>query len=205
MTKPPMMILWLEKLLPASLRDAHPANSEALMRARAMVAILAISITMPLVVLVNYLILQITTDSNFDRNIYILIGVEVWLVAQLLYFQSYGNLRLTAGIYSVQFLLAAVATIMISGSWTSPFLVLLAASPMIAFMTIGYRAALWHVALALFIVTGLLTLHHFQITLVPNLSRPGHAPYNQFIAWDIVLLVFAAFLVILEHLLRGQR
>lgn len=205
MTNTPVMILWLEKMLPDSIRDAQPANSEALMRARAMVAILAISITMPLVVLLNYLILQATTEIDFDRNIYILIGVEVWLVVQLLYFQSYGNLQLTAGMYSVQFLLAAVATIMISGSWESPFLVLLAASPMIAFMTIGYRAALLHVLLALLIVTGLFTLHHFNITLVPNLSRPGHAAYNQFIAWDIVLLVFAAFLVILEHLLRGQR
>lgn len=205
MYKKPMLIRLLEDLVPASIRRKPHVSEEELMQAKAMVAVLAISVVMPLVVLVNYLVLQSTTDNDFVRNIYMLMGVEIWLVSQLLYFQSYGNLRLTAAMYSIQFFLAIVGIVLVSGSWESPFLVLLTASPMIAFMTIGYRAALGHVALALLMVIFLLLLHHFQVTLLPNIARPANAPYNQFIAWDIVLLLFAAFLVILEHLLRSRR
>jgi len=205
MTKKSVVIQLLDDLVPASIRHQHNVSAEELMRAKAMVAVLAISIILPLVVLTNYLILQATTENDFTRNIYILMGVEIWLVSQHLYFQSYGNLRLTAGIYSAQYLLTVLITTLISGGWNSPLLVLLLGSPMIAYMTVSYGAALLHVALAVLIVVFLLTLYHFQITLLPDISHPANHAYNRFIAWDMVLLLFAAFLVILEHLVRSRK
>jgi len=205
MTKKSAVIRLLDDLVPASIRDKRNVCAEELMRARAMVAVLAISIILPLVMLLNYLILQVTTENDFTRSIYVLMGVEIWLVTQHLYFQSYGNLRLTAGIYSAQYLLTVLIVALISGGWDSPMLVLLLGSPMIAYMTVSYRAALWHVGLAVLIVIFLLSLYHLQITLLPDLSRPANHAYNRFIAWDMVLLLFAAFLVILEHLVRSRK
>lgn len=205
MQKQPALIRLLEDLLPASIRHKPHVSAEERMRAKAMVAILGISVLLPLVVLFNYLVLQFTTEIDFTRNIYILMGVEIWLISQLLYFQSYGNLRLTAALYSVQYLLVSLITILVSGGWNSPLLVLLMGAPMVAFMTIGYRTALWHIALVLLITIFLLALHHFRLTLLPDISTPARGPYDRFIAWDMVLLLFAAFLVILEHLVRSRK
>lgn len=205
MYKKNVLIRLLEDMVPASIRQQRHVSAEELMRAKAMVAILVISIALPLVVLLNYLILQATTSNDFTRSIYILIATEVWLVSQHVYFQTYGNLRLTAAMYSLQYLLSVTLTVLVTGGWGSPFLVLLLGSPMVAFMTISYGAALWHIALVLLLVIFLLTLHHFQLAWLPDISYHANAPYNQFIAWDMVLLLFGCFLVILEHLVRSRK
>jgi len=198
-----IIIRLIDSCVPASIKNNHKQTPEEWVRVRAMVAILAVSVLLPLLLLLVYTILQLATVNNFSKNIYILITTEVFVTSQLVYFQSYGNLRFTAGAYSVQYLLVIVATILFSGGWSSPVTILLLCSPMIAFMTISYRAALLHILLVLLITTTLLAMHlqgvHFM-----NVSEVANYPYTQMVAWGMTLLVFTLFLFIFEHLIRSR-
>jgi len=197
------IIRLIDSCVPASIKNNHKQTPEEWVRVRAMVAILAVSILLPLLLLLIYAVLQLVTDNNFSKNIYILITTEVFVTSQLIYFQSYGNLRFTAGAYSVQYLMAIIATILFSGGWDSPVTILLLCSPMIAFMTISYRAALLHILLVLVITMALLVMHLQGFHFV-NVSEGANYPYTQMVAWGMTLFLFTLFLFIFEHLIRSR-
>jgi len=193
----------LNRFIPKAIRNKPKVTREELIRAQAMVAILIGSIIMPLLLLAAYIILQIITRNDFSKDIVILIGVEVLLVREHIYFQSYGNFRVTAGIYSVQFLIIAIVATALSGALYSPLTALLITSPMIAFMTMSYRAALVHIAAAFLTITVLLMMQANELQL-PNFGRMENYPYTLAIIWGLALAIFMLFLIVFEELVHSK-
>jgi len=193
----------LDGFIPASLRNKPRVAREELVRARAMVAMLIGSILLPLVLLIAYVVLQALTSHDFSKDITILIVVVFVLVSEHAYFQSFGNLRITAGIYSVQLLLVAIIATALSGALYSPVMILLIASPMVAFMTISYRAALFHVVAAFLTIAGLLIIQEHGMQMA-SFGRAENYPYTLAMIWSLVLLIFMLFLTVFEELVRSK-
>jgi hypothetical protein len=119
---------------------------------------------------------------------------------QLIYFQSYGNLRITASAYSLQYLIVNATFTLISGGWAgSPITVLLIASPLIAYMTISLKAAFIHTILVFLFVLGLL-LAHISGVVFTDISNPDNYHYTKFIGWLAMLIILGFFFVICNQL-----
>jgi hypothetical protein len=193
----------LDSFIPAAIRNNPKAAREERVRARAMVAILIGSILLPLALLMAYVALQAFTSHDFSGDITVLVVVVFLLVSEHAYFQSYGNLHVTAGIYSVQFLMVAIIATALSGALYSPVMILLVASPMVAFMTISYRAALFHVVAAFLTIAGLLIMQEHGMQMV-SFGHPENYSYTLAIIWSLVLLILMLFLTVFEELVRSR-
>ena len=189
----------LDNFIPVILRSTHSLSHEQLVRTRAMLAMLGFSIVVPVLLLVVYILLQILTQNDFSRDIYILLVLEIVLISEHIYFQSYGNLRITAGVYSLLFLFIVIAFTLLSGGITSPLISLLVAAPMVAYMTMGLRAGLLHIAVVLLIVFAFLLMHVLRIDF-PNISLHANYPYTRALACGVTLLILAMFLLVFEDL-----
>jgi hypothetical protein len=201
--KKPVVTAMLDSFIPVAIRNDRNISQQALVRTRAMVAVLAISVIVPLLMLLAYVALQFFTDKDFSKNIIIMLAVEVVLVSQHLYFQSYGNLRITAGVYSLQFLFVVIATVVVSAGLKSPVLILLICSPMVAFMTMSIHAALFHIAAVLFTVIGLLVMYVNGFGFM-SVGQQSHYPYTLVVCWVVALVFFSLFLVVFDELIRSK-
>jgi len=191
----------LDKLLPKSIRMNRAIQPLELAQARGMLAILIISILLPLVVLLAYIFLQFGTGKDFSHDIIAIMTVEIVLISQHVYFQSYGNLRVTAAAYSLQYLFSITGVILVSGGWDhSPLVILLISSPLIAAMTMGTRAALYHVVMVFIIITALLVMHLKHIPFPIDISRAERYQYTRFICWGITLTFISIFLLFTDKL-----
>lgn len=193
------MFSWLETLVPAQIRTNRSLSILHRARATAMVATLGLSILVPIITLLVLALFQFFTDRNFSQAMAIVIVVEVLLVTQHLYFQSYGNLALTARAYSLQYFFSIVATMLYTGGWYSPAMPLLLCAPMIAYMTIHYRAAMWHLFWVLCTYGALMALHTSGKKL-PNIMPAETYDYILATCWGLCLLVFALFLMVCQYL-----
>jgi hypothetical protein len=194
------LIELINQFVPKAIRGNHKLSREMQIRAQGMVAILGISILLPLLILMSYVALQLFTQHDFTHDIIALIITETVLVSQHLYFQSYGNLRVTAGAYSLQYLFVITAVILVSGGWShSPLLILLIGAPLLAFITMSSRAALVYIALVFIIIAGLLVIQIKKIPL-PDISHAGNYPYTMFICWGVTLTFLSIFVVFCEKL-----
>lgn len=198
-----LIIDLLDTFIPAVIRNNHDLSQQELIRVRAMLAILGFSIVVPVLLLIIYVALQFLTDNDFSRNVYILMLVETVLMSQHIYFQSYGNLRITAGAYSLQFLLVIAVFALISGALQSPLIPLLICAPMIAYMTMGLRAGLLHIAAVLLVIVGFLLMQIKEISYL-DIGYKANYPYTLTIACGVTLLILAMFLVIFEELVRNK-
>lgn len=203
MSQAAALINLLDSFTPVTIRNNRTLPHEELIRTRAMLAILGFSIVVPLALLVIYIFLQFVTANDFSRNIYILMLVETVLISQHIYFQSYGNLRITAGVYSLQFLLVISIFTAISGGVKSPLIPLLICAPMIAYMTMGLRAGLLHIAVVLLVVIGLLLMHINGLGQL-DIGQKANYPYTLTIACGVTLLIMAMFLLVFEELVRRK-
>lgn len=194
----------LDSFIPITIRSNRNLSREELVRTRAMLAILGFSIIVPVILIVIFIALQIFTGNDFSRNVYILMVIETVLISQHIYFQSYGNLRITAGAYALQFLLVIVGFTLVSGGLSSPLITLLLASPMVAYMTMGQRAGVLHIIAVLLTVIGLLLQHTLGLHL-PNMTYKANYPYTAAIACGVALSILAMFLLIFEDLLRHRK
>jgi hypothetical protein len=193
----------LDNFIPVAIRNKPDVTREELVRTRAIVAILIGSILLPLVLLMAYVVLQAFTSHDFSRDIAVLVVVVFVLVSEHAYFQSFGNLRITAEIYSVQFLMIAIIATVFSGALYSPVMILLIASPVIAFMTMSYRAAQLHIVVVLLTIAGLLIMQENGMQMV-IFGRAENYPYTLAMIWSLVLLIFMLFLAVFEELIRSR-
>lgn len=195
---------WLDHYLPLPIRLDQQLSHETRIRARTMVAVLGLSVIAPLLLLVAYGALHLLTGHDFSRNLNILIVIEILLVSQHLYFHSFGNLRMTAGAYSAQFLLINVVFLFISGGLArSPLLPILLCSPMIAFMTISFRAAMWHAAIITVVIAILLMLELRGVVL-PNHGQPENFHITQTVIWGFTFFTLMALLLVAEQLIQAK-
>lgn len=203
MYKKSAFITLLDGFIPASIRNNTKVARSELVRTQAMVAVLGISVIVPMLMLLAYIVLQLLTDRVFTKNIIILLATEVFFVSQHLYFQSYGNLRITAGVYSLQFLFIIITTVILSDGLNSPVLILLMCAPMIAFMTMSLRAAVYHIVAAAFTLVGLLVMNVQEFGYI-SIAEQANYPYTLTICWGVALLFFSLFLVVFEELVRSK-
>lgn len=195
---------WLDHYLPPPIRLDQQLSHETRIRARTMVAVLGLSVIIPILLLVTYGGLHLLTGHDFSRNLNILIVIEILLVSQHLYFHSYGNLHLTAGAYSAQFLLITSTFVFLSGGlFHSPLLPILLCSPMIAFITISFRAALWHAGIITMVMAVLLLLHIQGISL-PNYGHPENFHITQTVIWGFTFFTLMMLLLVTEQLIQAK-
>lgn len=197
-----LVIDLLDNFIPVTMRNNRGLSRHVLVRTRAMLAILGFSIVVPILLIIIYIALQLLTGNDFSRDIYILMLVEIVLISEHIYFQSYGNLRITAGAYSLQFLFVIITFVLISGGLHSPLAPLLVCAPMIAYMTMGLRAGLLHSAAILFAVLGCLLMNIKELGI--DISTEANFPYTLTVAFCIALLTLAMLMVVFEELVNSK-
>jgi hypothetical protein len=204
MAKKTAIINLLDNFIPAAIRNKRDLPREELVRTRAMLAILGISIIVPLLLLIAYISLQLVTGRDFSKDIYIVLAVEIILLTQHIYFQSYGNLRITAGVYSLQFFLFVAMMVTISGGLRSSILLLLVCSPMVAYMSVSFRAAIFHIAAVMITVTGLALMYLKGLDCL-DISEKGNFPYTMTLSWIVTLLMLCMFMLVFEELVSDKK
>jgi hypothetical protein len=194
---------FLESITPKNLVEDQNQSIETRARVACMVGILGFSVLLPLLIIVTYLVLNLIVEINITKNIAVLLGVEIWMISQMLYFQSYGNLRITASAYSIQYFAVNGIFIVLSGGWSSsPIMIMILCSPMIAFMTVSARAALWYIVAVFLFCLGLLLCHQHEIPL-PDISQPKNYQFTRFVALSSFLVILSLFVMMCDQLITS--
>ncbi len=194
---------FLDRFVPRKLAEKPDIHPSDIVRTRAMVAMLICSILTPLAALLFFLCVQLITGIDFSTALISYLVVFTWLVSQHLYFQSFGNLRVTAAAYSVQYYLSVAIGAFYTGGASSPVMVLLFCSPLIAYMTISLRASL--IMAIITISTGLtFILLPQQGFVMPSIAPPQGEIYISIICWLMAFLLMTIMLITAESMAKAK-
>lgn len=194
------LLTQIDVFMPHSMRSSSRLPWSYRVKAWSMVMVLALSILAPLCGLLVFAGLSLFTGMDFSQACYILLVIVCVNFFQHLYFQSYGNLVITASAYTVQAFASYVAAVYFTGGWHSPAMPIMICAPLIAFMTGGYRSC------SLAIISVFLAIScFFSQRYNPHITSVIPPETNEMIGlvmWMMLLGVMAFFFMVTNTLLR---
>ncbi|HQQ63738.1 MAG TPA: hypothetical protein PLF22_09210 [Pseudomonadales bacterium] len=191
----------VNKLLPTPMKNNPDLAWDYRVRAWGMVIVLGLSLLAPSLALLIFGGLHLLTDMDFSQAFVITLSVIFLIFFQHLYFQSYGKLEVTANAYSLQAFVSYCATIFFTGGWHSPAMPLLVCSPLIAFMTGGYRAGMT-ATFAVFLALCLFFIDRFNGNITNIIKPAENSDVVGLVIWLMTLTVLAVFLIVTNTLIR---
>lgn len=194
------LLTHIDSFLPAAMRESPTLTWDDRIKAWSMLMVLGLSMLLPFGAMLAFAALHVLTDLDFSQSFIITLSIVCLMFFQHLYFQSYGNLYMTANAYSVQAFVSYCAAVFYTGGWHSPVMPLLVCSPLIAFMTGGYRAGI-RATLAIFISVSVFFFERFNPKIISVISPPETTDIIGFMMWAMLLSVLAFFFMVTNTLI----
>lgn len=200
MTNSLRFIQFLDGFLPTSMRNDPLLEWDDRVRAWGMIAVIIISLLIPIASILIFVFLQLTTGLDFSNTFFILLSVIFLIFVQHLYFQSYGKLSIVANAYAVQAFISYCLTIYYTGGWQSPLMFLLLCSPIISFMTGGFLAGVVSTE-GVFLAILMFYMFRDATAGMTSIIQAGSEGIIVLVVWMVVLTFLLLFLFMINALI----
>lgn len=193
----------IDSFLPPAMRASPTLTWDSRVKAWSMLMVLGLSMFIPFCALLFFAALHVFTDMDFSQACLAMLFILFLMFVQHMYFYSYGRLEITANAYSLQAFISYVTAIFYTGGWHSPVMPLLVCSPLIAFMTGGYRAGI-ATTVAVFVAVVMFFNERFNVKIISIIAPVENTETVGLAIWLMVLSVLAFFLMVTNTLICRQ-
>lgn len=194
------LLTQIDNFLPPAMRDTPALTWDYRVKAWSMVMVLGLSLLIPFGALLVFAGLHLFTELDFSQACIVILFIVFLIFVQHLYFQSYGKLEITANAYCLQAFASYCAAVYYTGGWHSPVMPLLICSPLIAFMTSGYRAGVT-ATLAVFVSVCLFFNERYNENITNIITPSQNSDIVALVIWLMVLSILAFFLMVTNTLI----
>lgn len=183
---------WIDSLIPHAIWRSTPVPA-TVARARTLVAIQAMAVVLPLLMLVPVVIMQWITGRNFTPAWVSLLCIVVLFALQLLLLHKSSSLALSSALFSLSFFFTIATATVLTGAWRSPVLPLLFCTPLMVFLVCSWREAEYAV-LVTFAAGMVLMVMDIAGVSVPNVMHAENFAYAQGVVWFLACTVLVLLL-----------
>ncbi len=194
----------VDDFIPKNILSDPELSRIGLIRARTMVIVMMFSIAAPILLLFCVMFLHLFTERDFSLGMIFIGAILAGMVTLQLTFNSYGNLYLTAAVYSVLYAVMTIFLTSVSGGWHSPVMLLVFCAPMITFLIAGRREGILMVYMVGVIGAVFLALELKGIPL-PQVMPVENADYIQGITWFVALTILLMLLTSYNAVLVSRK
>lgn len=194
------LLTHVDQFMPPAMRDTPALTWDYRVKAWSMLMVLGLSLFVPLCALLLFAGLHFFTPFDFSQACIILLLVLFVIFVQHLYFHSYGKLDITANAYSIQAFISYILTIYYTGGWHSPAMPIIFCSPLIAFMTGGYRIGT-AATVAVFIAVCVFFNERYNENITSIITPAQNSDIVGLVIWLMVLSIVAFFLMVTNTLI----
>lgn len=177
----------IDSLIPHAIWRSTPAPA-VVARARTLVAVQAMAVVLPLLMLGPVLLLQWLTGGNFTPAWMSLVSIVLVFVLQLLLLHWSSSLRISSAVFSVSFFFAIALATLLTGAWRSPVLPLLFCTPLMVFLVCSWREAEWAVLVTFAAGMALMVMDIAQVSVL-NVMHAENFAYAQGVVWFLACTV----------------
>lgn len=194
----------IDPFLPPKILDDSNLRLDGLIRSRVLTALLLSAIAVTVMSVVTMVIASFINPEDFTTPI-ALGGASFVLVAlNYLFFYKTGHLDASAMMFSLTFLVMDILSIILTGGFESPVMLMLLATPVVAFLIGGRQEGLYYAALSWITGTILMVFHAYDFPMM-NLLTEDVQMYVWGIVWFVAITVIVVCLYIYDLLLEDMR
>jgi hypothetical protein len=160
----------IDYFVPPKLRDNDALTQQESIRARVLIGLLIGSIGMLLISLIIMLIAWLISDESFLVPTVLSMLILVVLLSNGLLFYRNGRVDSAAAYFSLTTFIVILGSILLTGGYGSPAMLLLICVPIVAFLIGGRHEGIFNSALVYITATTLLILHAYNVPMMQLIS-----------------------------------